>query len=242
MNYKLLSERSIYLQMSYNVTANDFSTNNFIDALGKRLSQPVNVRGNSSTYMYAYYGKRIRDLGISIGANLNSNLSRNTNFINGLENRNYSSYVGGGLNIRFNKDKKYDINLAPNIGYTSSRSSIRPDETTHYFTQDHRVSASVTLPLKIELNTDCNFSIRQKTEAFDRNNNAIRWNARLDKKLLKNNTGIIRFAAFDILDQNIGFNRNVQTNFISERTYDTFRRYFMLSFLYNFTKNDNSQP
>lgn len=241
-NYKLLSERSVFMNLGYNATANDFSTNNFIDALGKRLSQPVNVRGNNSAYLYGYYGKRLRDLGIGIGVNANANFSRNTNFVNGLENRSRSSYVGGGINIRWNKDKKYDINLAPNIGYTTSRSSIRPDETTHFFTQNHRVSVNLTLPLKIEFNTDCNFNLRQKTEAFDRNNNAIRWNARIDRKFLKNNAGIVRFSAFDILDQNIGFNRNVQTNFISERTYDTFRRYFMLSFLYNFTKNNNSQP
>lgn len=240
-NYKLLSERSIFAEISYSSTANDFSTNNFIDALGKRLSQPINVRGNNSTYLYVYYGKRLRDLGMSIGGDVNANLSHNTNFVNGLENRSRSSYIGGGISLRWNKDKKYDINLTPHIAYNSSRSSIRPDETTHFFTQSHRVSVSLMLPLKIELNTDCSFNIRQKTEAFDRNNNAIRWNARLDRRFLKNNAGIVRFAAFDLLDQNIGFNRNVQTNFISERTYDTFRRYFMLSFLYNFTKNNNSQ-
>jgi hypothetical protein len=63
----------------------------------------------------------------------------------------------------------------------------------------------------------------------------------MDKKILKNSSGIIRFAAFDILDQNIGFQRDISSNFISERTYDTFRRYFMLSFIWNFSKNGKPQ-
>jgi hypothetical protein len=80
-------------------------------------------------------------------------------------------------------------------------------------------------------------NLRQKTSAFEKNNNVYRWNAHLDRKLLKNDIARLRFSAFDMLDQNKGFNRNINSNFISERTYDTMRRYFMLSFIWNFSKN-----
>jgi hypothetical protein len=101
---------------------------------------------------------------------------------------------------------------------------------------------SLFFPLKIEFHTDCTFSLRQKTDGFDDNNNFIRWNARLDKKFLKKDAGIIRFSAFDILDQNIGLQRNINSNFVSQRTYDTFRRYFLLSVIYNFNKNGAGAP
>jgi hypothetical protein len=99
----------------------------------------------------------------------------------------------------------------------------------------------VFLPWKLEIGNSLNVNIRQKTSVFEKNNNVFRWNARIDRKLFKNDVVRLRFAANDILDQNIGFNRNINSNFISERTYDTIRRNFLLSLIWNFNKNGKPQ-
>jgi hypothetical protein len=65
----------------------------------------------------------------------------------------------------------------------------------------------------------------------------VRWNAYLAKKFWKNKSGEVRISVFDILDQNIGVQRNASSNFISENSYNTIRRYWLLSFTWNFTKN-----
>jgi hypothetical protein len=236
-SYKLLSQRNFYTSINFSTTSNDFSTINYVDELGRRISQPVNIQGNYNYGGYAYMYQKLKKPNMRVGMNVNYNASHNTGFINTLKNINNSFNIGVGPNIGFAKEKKYDITLRPQVNYTKTTSSIRPDEPTKYFTQEHYVNVSLTLPLKFEFNTDCTFLIRQKTDAFDRNNNSIRWNARLDRKFLKKDAAILRVAAFDILDQNIGFQRNVNSNFISERTYDTFRRYLMVSVLWNFNKN-----
>jgi hypothetical protein len=122
----------------------------------------------------------------------------------------------------------------------NSKSSIRPDQPTKYLTQDHNFRTMIFLPWKMEFNSDVNFALRQKTDAFDRNRNAIQWNAGLDKRILKEK-GRIRINMFDILNQNIGFSRNVTSNFITERTFNRIQRYGMLSFIYNFSKNGQPQ-
>jgi hypothetical protein len=236
-SYKLLSQRSIYTSLNFNTVSNDFSTINFVDQLGRRISQPLNVQGNRSFNFYSYYNKKLKKPDVRVGANIYLSSNRNTNFINSLKNINNSLNAGIGPNINFSKDKKYDITIRPQVSFTKSNSSIRPDVPTKYITQEHTIYASVFLPFKLEFNTDCTFSLRQKTDAFDKNNNATRWNAHIDKKFLKKDAAILRLAAFDILNQNIGFQRNVNSNFISERTYDTFRRYFLLSVIWNFNKN-----
>jgi hypothetical protein len=43
-------------------------------------------------------------------------------------------------------------------------------------------------------------------------------------------------VAHDILNQNIGFNRTINSNFISEQRYDRLSRYFLLSVAWNFNK------
>lgn len=240
-SYKLLSNRSMYTSLYYNTTHNDFSNTNYVDALGRRIYQPVNVQGNYGMGGYLYYYKKLKKPNVRVGIDMNFNKNHNTNFINSLRNINNTFNMGIGPSFSFEKEKKYDLELRPRINRSSSTSSIRPDAPTKYWTQEHYISLTLFFPWKLEFNTDCTFSLRQKTEAFTDNNNAIRWNSRLDKKIFKKDAGILRFSAFDILDQNIGFRRDINSNFISERTYDTFRRYFMLSFIYNFSKNGKPQ-
>lgn len=240
-NYKLLTQRNMYVSLSASTVQNDFSTINYVDALGRRVSQPVNVQGNYSLSSYAYYSIKVNKPDVRLGLDLDLSKNRNTNFINTLRNINNSLNGGISPRISLRKDKKFDLTLAPRFSYTKSTSSIRPDEPTAYWTQSHSAYASVYLPGKIQINSDCSFNIRQKTDAFDRNTNSIRWNASIDKKFLKKDAATLRFSANDILDQNLGFQRSVNSNFISERTYDTIRRFFMLSLIFNFNKNGSPQ-
>jgi hypothetical protein len=99
----------------------------------------------------------------------------------------------------------------------------------------------VFLPWKFELNTDANFNLRQKTDVFDQNTNSILWNARIERKFMKNDQCRIGFQANDLLNQNIGFQRQISSNFISERTYNSIKRYFLLTFAWNFSKNGKPQ-
>ncbi len=240
-NSKLLTQRYIYASLSYNMTSNDFSTINFVDALGKRISQPVNVNGNHSMSGFAQYFVKIKKPDARVGIYMNASEIYNTNYINAIKNLNKSFNLSAGPFLYFQKDKKYEISLRPSFTRTRTTSSIRPDEPTKYWTQDHNIYGLVYLPWKMQLNQDVTFSIRQKTDAFDRNTNVIKWNMFLDKKFLKKDAATIRLTANDILDQNLGFQRNINSNFISERTYDNIRRFFMLSLIYNFNKNGSPQ-
>lgn len=127
--------------------------------------------------------------------------------------------------------------MNPRFGYTTSESSIRKDIKTKYWTSDNEIEATIELPWKMQFNTSAEISLRQKTAVFGDNNNVTKWNAWLAKKFWKSNSGEIRFAVYDILDQNIGLRRTATSNFISENRYDTFRRYWLLSFTWNFTRN-----
>jgi hypothetical protein len=61
-------------------------------------------------------------------------------------------------------------------------------------------------------------------------------NAWFGKKMLPGDALVIKISGNDILNQNIGFNRNVSTNYVVQNTYSTIQRYFTLSAVWNFTK------
>jgi hypothetical protein len=237
-SYKFLSERGIYADINLTATQHDFSTLNTLDlSTGRKVSQPVNVDGNYSMYGYFHYYKKVKKPGFRLGGQGKFHLDHNTNFIDGLQNENDSYTFGAGPNLYYEKEKKFSLWLSAEFYYNSSKTSLRSDLVTRYWTQEHYADVNVYLPWKLEIGSSCNFNFRQKTSVFDKNNNSIRWDARLDRKILKNDVARLRFSVNDILNQNIGFNRNINNNFISERTYDTIRRNFRLSFIWNFSKN-----
>ena len=237
-SFKFLSERNIYGSIYFTATQNDFSSMNILDlTTGKKITMPVNVDGNYRSNGWFGYEKKIKKLGIYLGVSGDFNYNHNTNYIGDLKNENNSYMVGLGPTIRYRKDKKFELWINTGFNRNFSKTSLRSDMATKYWTMDHYIDMTAYLPWKLEIGSSANINIRQKTSVFDKNNNSIRWNARIDRKLFKNDVARLRLTANDILDQNIGFNRNINSNFISERTYDTIRRNFMLSFIWNFSKN-----
>ena len=126
--------------------------------------------------------------------------------------------------------------------YTTSTSSIQTNLTTKYWTYNLSPNLDFFLPLNMQIHSDLDYSYRQRTSAFDNNNNVALWNAWFGKKLLKGDQLLVKVSANDILNQNKGISRNVSSNFISQNSYSTIQRYFMLSFVWNFTKTGTTAP
>ncbi|MFY7840668.1 MAG: hypothetical protein ACOVP7_10355, partial [Lacibacter sp.] len=46
-----------------------------------------------------------------------------------------------------------------------------------------------------------------------------------------------KLSVNDLFNQNLGVRRNISSNFISENTFQNIRRFWLLTFTWNFTKN-----
>ena len=237
-DFKVMNNRSIWLSANLTTVSNAIGTSEFLDpTLGKRIYQPVNVKGNYNMNTYINYYFKIKKTDFNIGINLDGSYNVNNGIVNNVLNRNKNSRIGGGLSLNYFKEKKFRMNMYSSIGRNVSESSIRKELATKYWSASFYPNLVLTLPGKIELGTDASIDIREKTTLFDQNRNVIKWNASISKKFFKEESGVLRFEIKDILDQNIGFNRNIQGNNITERTYDTLRRFWILSFTWNFSKN-----
>ncbi|OIR13255.1 hypothetical protein GALL_56400 [mine drainage metagenome] len=237
-NIKQLENKYFSVGANYSFTENAFSTSDNVDSSGRRVSQTINVNGNYSLSGNFDYYFKVKKPDLRFGINSNVNKYRNTNIVNGLNNITNSDEYTLGLYIGQAKEKKLDNSLRASATYTTSTSSVQQNISTHYWTYDIRPDLDFYFPKKWHLHTDCDFIFRQKTSVFDNNNNVIFWNLWFDKKVLKSNALMVRVSANDILNQNKGFNRTVNSNFISQNTYTTIQRYFMLSVIWNFNKNN----
>jgi hypothetical protein len=239
-DYKALSHTNVYFGISYNAVSNAFANKEFVESLGRRVSQSINVNGNRSINSYFNYGFQL--FGAHFGVNGNVNDSRFVNIVNNLENVTQSQTYSIGLSAGKTIEKFYANSISSNISYTTSQSSIQKNISTHYWTYNIRPDLDFYLPWKLQIHTDCDFIFRQKTSVFDNNNNIVLLNAWFGKKLLAGDALLIKVSVNDLFNQNIGFNRTVNTNFITENTYSTIQRYFMLSAVWSFNKGPKQQP
>ncbi|QJB39096.1 TonB-dependent receptor [Chitinophaga oryzae] len=235
-DFQIMSERSVWLSMQYSNTNNDIGEASSIDDKGKRTTRFINIDGNETAGVNLNMGWKVKPLNITLGYSLRGNYNRNVNLVNDQPNTTKSLDGGMGIDMFSIKEKKYEHYMSVEATYNTSKSSVQQGLRTNYWMYNVRVAENVYLPLKFQLQTDvvCNF--RQKTDVFTDNNNVIQWNASLLKKFGKKDALEVRATVRDILNQNIGFNRGVSSNFITQNTYSTISRYGMLSVVWNFSK------
>ncbi len=240
-DYKVLTDRYIYASINYRTTADAISTSDKVSA-GRRTTKYVNLDGNNSISGYLSYGFKIKKADMSVGFNANVNQNRYVSIVDTSMNITNSGSYTFGFDMYKSKEKKYNFSLSPSATYTNSTSSIRKNTTTKYWIYTVRADADVFLPLKFQIHADGNYNFRQKTPGFDNNTNVFLVNGWIGKKFFPKDALLVKVSVNDLLNQNIGFSRSVNSNFQSQNTYTTIQRYFMLSLVWNFTKAGTPAP
>lgn len=240
-DYKVIANRGIYLGMNVSFVDNAIGSSSLVslnpDSIGKRTNSYVNIDGNYNANVYSGLWFKWKKLNVDVNFNLNAGVSKYNSFVNNVKNSTDNRNVGLRMFINKNVENKYSFYLEPGANYNYSRSSINSSVVTKYWTSESQVGTTIQLPLKMEFQTEVTFFLRQKTQVFNRNLNTTKWNAFVTKKFWKNNAGEIQLGVWDILNQNIGVNRNASSTFIMEQSYNTIRRYWLISFQWNFTRN-----
>ncbi|SHE64275.1 Carboxypeptidase regulatory-like domain-containing protein [Cnuella takakiae] len=235
-SYKVLKQRGVWMSFGANFQDNAITNKVTIDANGRRTTQPVNVNGNRNFHYWFDYnlGEGEKKWIVSLSSNMNG--GRNNNFVNGLANRNTYVNPAVGFGLRYEISEKRSIYFRPNLGYNWSRTSLRPDQKINYFTYGGDVEGMLAFPGRIELRTNANFDLRQRLDVFAQNTNIIYWNATLSRWMDKKKKTRMLVHANDILNQNRGFERTINSNFITDQRYQRVSRYVMLKLEYTLNK------
>ncbi len=236
-DYKVLSGRYMYINSGINLVDNAISSSTNLDTEGKRTSMFINMDGNYNYYSSAGFWMQFKKISMNVNSYLFYNGGKNNNLVNGIKNTNNYSNLGLRLGVGKSKEKKYNVNLEFGPQLTQSKSSVRPDVITRFWTASTELNGMIYLPHEFEISNELSYNYRQKTDVFGEDRNVWLWNAYVAKKFWKNKNGELRFSMNDILNQNIGFQRNASSNFISENTYLSLRRYWLMSFIWNFNRS-----
>lgn len=238
-SYKVLKGTYYYAGGGVGFTNNEISTSQQILASGIRISQYINVQGNNYSWFYGGVGFRLPKYNLDYGIYSNINTSRNNNLVNGEQNKNDNNSYSVSGRVSYDKEKKWSISYDPSVTYHQNNSSLSKLNTNYWSTQQE-VTTNIHLPKKFEFNLDVAWNIRQRTAAFDRNNNVLLVNAYLGKKFTKKDEVELRISVFDIFNQNLGFSQVGTGNIVEQQSYNRIRRYGLLSLIWNFTYSPKS--
>ncbi len=231
-DYKALSGTHTYMSVTFSNVADAISTSQSITPQGN-ITKYVNVDGNYSASFFANRGFRIRKLNMYIGTHLNGQFNHSHNFVNDSANISNNNSYNYGNYFEYEKEGKYSFSWEPSVTYTDNRATISKYGNS-YWAFVNELSGSYQITKKLEIGSNAEFYIRQRTEVFNKNNNVVRWNAFIGRKFLKNNELEVKLSVNDILNQNIGYTRTAQNGVITENSYNTIRRYGMLNVIWNF--------
>lgn len=235
-DYKVLKSKNFYLSGNFSTTSNAITNANFIDSIGRRVNQAINVNGNYNGYIWSRYGFDIfPSYNLSFG--FSPNISRFVNRVNGLENISTNNSYGFEVSLGHWTDKKLSFYLNFESRYNQSKSSIRPEAVTKYWSHTSYANLSLKLPAKLFLEVNSEINLYQKTALFANNSNVYLINSSLKKTFGKNDKLEMKVAINDIFNQNQNIQRNISTNFITETIRQNIQRFWMFTIAYNFSKN-----
>jgi hypothetical protein len=232
-SYSILTESQFYQSFSFSSTSNLITYSRVIDPeSAKTISTPINTNGNFSGSFYAGYGFKIKKIDLSVNLNPSVSYNKSVLSINNVISDSKTLNSGFSIYLYKSKAKKYDFSLSNN--FSNNRNTTSQNDVIKSFnTNTLSLDMGVYFREKWKLSTDYNFMSRQKTVDFQTNLTNQLWNARVERTF-KNDEFTAYFLVRDILNQNIGIQRNVYGNTISEERNDRLKRYAMIGFTWNF--------
>ena len=230
--YNFLKDIFTYQSFNVRLTGNSITNNRIVDLdSGKTVTQPINTNGNYSVNFWSGMGFKVKkiDTRFYFGPGLRYNKYADV-FNNVL---NYSKVLSADFNINASKskEKKYEFDIDNNISYNNSKTS-QNSSSSDYVTNTLSLSAKVFLLKSLSVKSNFEMYNQQKTAQLAAFSTHL-WNARVEKTFKKD-----EFTAYflirDILNQNVGIDRNFDRNSFTEERNDRLKRYWMIGFTWNF--------
>jgi len=227
---------------NYGTTTNQIVTETYFDELRRQVSRPLNMNGNhmingSGTVSRTWKSKT---WSFRVNSNVGINYSRNIARIDkqNVETKTY------GFNGRLYLSTTYRelINFMPSYSIRLSDAKYNmaqnqdPSNINHVFTTD----LFINWPKRLIIENNLMYSYNSRIAPGFRKG-VTSWNAAANYQLFRNKKGMLRFAIYDILQQNTNVSRNITQNYIQDVQVQVLQQYYLVSFLYNLQKFGSKQ-
>ncbi|MBC7937336.1 MAG: outer membrane beta-barrel protein, partial [Rhizobacter sp.] len=231
--YNFMKGNNLSAYASINYADNNIVSKTTTDAQNRSITQYINLGGIPGMNGYLNYSRQYKKLHLRPSVSVSINSSGNNAILNGEKIKNENFHGSANFSLKYDLPNKFSFGYAPGVNYNRSKSSIA--KTRETISHTHTINTTGYLSKTLVLSSDCAFNFQPKNSSFNSSFNIIRWNASLEKKLLKNDKGFAKLSVNDILNNNTGYNRSIYGNSVYESDRLTIKRYFLLTIGWNFS-------
>jgi hypothetical protein len=208
---------------------------------GQKETTYKNVNGNWNANGRLTLNLPIKKTNFSVFSMSSGSYTHSKGYSNNEINLSQRTGLGQTLGIDF-RSGVVDFGTRGNINYNNIQNSLTGQQDQEYF--NYNVSANTTIYLPYDLSIDSDLSYNTNSgysTGFEQE--ALIWNASLQKQLFKHKNGSLRLKIYDILQQKSNISRRATANYITDTTTNTLTSYFIVHFVYRFNifKNGANQ-
>ncbi|MEO1258769.1 MAG: TonB-dependent receptor [Bacteroidota bacterium] len=231
---------SLFANISASYTEDRITNASSIDSLFRQFITPVNVAYDYNLRGGFQFSTPLRPVQTNIKLSYSTNWNRGILFINNIENEVARQRHSLRISLDNRKKNKIDFTVGGRTSFNKTDYSISEELNQNYIDGSFFTDLIVTPSDKWELSSSFDYTIYSE-ETFGESRSIPVWKASLTRYILKNKRGRLSLTAFDILNRNIGINRNSQLNYVQEERVQSLARHIMLNFAYSISgfKKDN---
>lgn len=244
-SFDIFKLRNLFALFNISNTSNKIVNNVNQTPNGYQTTTYTNKNGAYNLSGYVNYGFQFGKNKIRLNFTTNVAHSRDVSIIHSLKtalandtlNYTYNTSIGQTIGTGFNIKEKLDLNFTATSTFYIAKNSNQASSAsnTNYFTQNISVEPTYTFKGGWVLGTDLDYNY---TGGLSTGYNASvpLWNASLSKLLFKNQSGELKVAIYDILNQNVSVSRTVNANYVVDQQSTVLKQYFSVTFAYNLRK------
>ncbi|MCF6222845.1 MAG: TonB-dependent receptor [Flavobacteriaceae bacterium] len=239
INHNFATGFSLFTRISYDYTSNTIVNSEFTDiSTNIRYSSFENLGDRNNFNIRTNFSNRIKSWGLRYSIRVSGTYSEYMSIINFENNETQSKDGTLGLSLENNKKDKIDAMIGANWtqNYTTFTTGNNADRD--FLQQSYYVKSDWNVTDRFNLNSQFKFDIYSDSN-FGANQVVPIWNASISYAMLKSKSLTVMLSALDILNKNIGIERNSSDNYFEEIQKDVLGNYYMLSLTYNLNGNKN---
>ena len=239
-NFDFISGNVFFSNISASFVRDKIANNVLQKGFGLQETRYLNTNGYYNLNAFYTYSKPIKNRKYVFNYGGTVNYNNNVSFLNFEKNTGRNWIVSQRLSMDY-KLKKW-LETSGGVSYTlnDNKASLTPTANSSIkalnITHSSRLFFKNDFILNYDLEKNINRGYANNVVA-----NPLIINAALEKQLLKKKNASIKLQAFDLLNQNTNVNRSVTAFSITDTRTNRLQRYFMLSFIFRFSKFDGSK-
>lgn len=234
-NYMLFDQftfTSLFANFSGSYTKDRITNSSSIDSLFRQFIQPVNVAHDYNLNGGFQFRTPLRPIKTNIRLSYNTNWNKGILFVNNFENNVTRQRHSFTLSLDNRKKDVIDFTIGGRISLNKTAYSVDDNLNQNYIDQKFYSDLIVLPSDNWEFSSSIDYAI-YSAETFGEKRTVPIWKASITRYILKNRRGRLSLNAYDILNKNIGINRNSQLNYVQEERIRSLGRHIMLNFSYS---------